>query len=384
MKLAQVVESAGGGTGRHVLDLAGGLGRRGHDVTLVYSPLRAEPQFLDGLARAGAEVVTAPFRRGLGVHDLSHVRALRRILQERGPFDVVHGHSSKAGALVRLLPASVPGGRAYTPHAIRMLDPTLTPGRRAFYAALERVLARRPGVFIAGSGEEVECLRGIGVAEGRIELLDFGIEAVPALTHRGVRRTHGLDEDGLLIGFVGRLAPQKAPERAIRAIARAGRPDVALAMVGSGDLEPELRRLAAEEGVGDRVRFLGPLDGPAVMAAFDALIIPSRYDTIPYVLLEAIMAGVPVVGAPVGMVERIVADGGAGVLVPNTDDPEPWARALREICEPERLAAARAAARRLSSIRSLDHMIDQMEGIYERAAASAHAASRRRPGRAAQ
>ena len=371
MRIAQIVESAGGGTGRHVIDLTGGLARRGHDVTLVYSPVRVEPQFRDGLARLDVETVTAPFRRGLGVHDLSHVRALRRILERRGPFDVVHGHSSKAGALVRLLPASVPGARAYTPHAIRMMDPTLSPIRRMFYAALERLLSMRPGTFVAGSAHEVQSLSAIGIARERIELLDFGIEPCPAASREEARRAHGLGGRGIVVGFVGRLVRQKAPERAIRALARSGRRDVTLALVGTGELEGPLRRLSAAEGVENRVLFLGFRDGQGAMFAFDALIVPSRYDSSPYVLLEAIMAGVPIVGAPIGMAEQIIGDGGAGLLVPNTDDPEPWARAIRAICDPACLEAARAAARHLRATRSLDHMVEQMEGIYERAAASA-------------
>ena len=369
MRIAQVVESAGGGTGRHVIDLTGGLARRGHDVTLVYSPLRVEPQFLEGLARTGAEVVSAPFRRALGVHDLSHLRALGRILARRGPFDVVHGHSSKAGALVRLLPASVPGARVYTPHAIRMMDPTLSPARRSFYAALERLLARRGGTFVAGSAHEVESLRAIGVARDRIELLDFGIAPCPSAPREEARRAHGLAGRGVVMGFVGRLVRQKAPERAIRALARSGRPDVTLALVGTGELEGELRRLSVAEGVAERVVFLGFRDGQAAMSAFDVLLVPSRYDSSPYVLLEAVMAGVPIVGAPIGMAEQIVGDAGAGLLVANTDDPEPWAHAIRAMCDPARLEAARAATRRLRATRSLDHMVEQMAGIYARASA---------------
>lgn len=368
MRIAQVVEASGGGTGRHVIDLTSGLARTGHDVTLIYSPLRIEPQFAEGLKGLDVDLHTAPFRRELGSHDLAHVRLLARILRDAGPFDVVHGHSSKAGALVRLLPGSVPGRRVYTPHAIRMLDPTLTPGRRRFYATLERMLATRPSLFVAGSAEEVGCLRGIGIADERIVLLDFGIGPGPNVTRSEARARHGLPQDASVIGFVGRLVPQKAPERAIRALGRAGRTDLHMALVGMGNLEPFLRDLAVREGVADRVRFLGPANGQAAMPAFDVLVMPSRYDTIPYVLLEAVMAGVPVVGSPVGAVERVVGEGGAGIVVPNTDDPEPWAGAIRDIFEPTRLEAARAATERLQSLHSLEHMVRQMEGIYERLA----------------
>ena len=371
MKIAQIVESAGGGTGRHVIDLSRGLARRGHDVTVVYSPVRAEPAFLEGLAGAGVATATAPFRRAVGVHDLAHVGALRRVLRERGPFDVVHGHSSKAGALVRLLPASVPGGRAYTPHAIRTMDPTLPRAQRAAYGTMERLLALRPGRFVAGSTHEVESLRAIGVRAGRIDLIDFAIEEAPPGTRADARARHGFGEGDLVIGFVGRLVPQKAPERAVRALATIDRADLRLALVGTGELEGPLRELAAREGVEARVSFLGFQDGQRTMPAFDALIVPSRYDSSPYVLLEAIMAGVPIIAAPIGMAEQIAGDGGAGWLVENTDGPGPWAEAIRAVCDPARLAVARQAARRLSETRSIDRMLAQMEAVYERARAAA-------------
>jgi glycosyltransferase involved in cell wall biosynthesis len=370
VKVAQVVECSAGGTGRHVLDLTEGLAERGHDISLLYSTERMESKFRRRLERLrGVKRYMLPFRRVIGLHDARHVSDLAALLRRIGPFDVVHGHSSKAGALVRLLPASVPGARVYSPHAVRTMDPTLSPLGRAFYSGVERLLALRSGRFVAGSAHEVEELCRIGVPRDRITLLDFGIrkEDVP-LSREEARSEYGLEGDGLLLGFVGRLDWQKAPERAIRSLARLGRPDTRLALVGDGELAEGLWRTAREEGVADRVLFLGFQDGQRIMPAFDLLIMPSRYESSPYVLLEAIMAGVPILTTPVGMAEQLVGDDGAGTLVANTDDPEPWAQAIARQAEPERLAATRRALTALQSTRSLDAMIRQIEAIYERAA----------------
>lgn len=369
MKIVQIVEAAGGGTGRHVLDLTRGLRARQHDVTVIYSPCRAEERFVSALAEMeGVDAVPLPFRREIGLHDLRHLLQLKNLLRRLGPFDVVHGHSSKAGALIRLLPRSVPGVRTYTPHAVRTMDPMLPRAQRAFYSALERILAPRAGLIIAGSADEVSALRAIGVGDSRIELLKFGIALDPSLSREQARAAHAFAPQDTVIGFVGRLTPQKAPERAIRALGRLGRPDVRLAIVGDGQ-ESLLRAIAEEEGVRDQVVFLGPLDGQKVMPAFDVIMIPSRYDSSPYVLLEAIMAGVPIVATPIGMAEELLEGASAGRLVPNTDDPGPWCAAIQSMLDSSRLEEARTSIRQLQTVRSLDTMINQMETIYRRVVA---------------
>lgn len=378
MRVALVIESAGGGTGRHVLDLARGLSRRNHSVAVIYSPVRADAEFVAELhAIPCLTVHELPLRRSIGLHDVAHFRALSRLLSEIGPFDIVHGHSSKAGALTRLLPASVSGARVYSPHAIRTMDPTLSRRERFFYGRVERLLALRRAVVLAGSADEMDALDAVGIATDRRELLHFAVEAKPGLSRDAARAELGLPESSTVLGFVGRLGWQKAPERAIRALAGAARPDVGLAIAGGGD-DDEPRALAEQLGVADRVHFLGHRAvGSRLMGAFDILLVPSRYDSSPYVLLEALNAGVPMIATPVGMAAQIVGEEGAGLEVPNSDDPAAMVAAISELLEPGRLEAARRAATDLSRRRSFDAMLAQVEAAYRRALADPPARRRR-------
>ena len=373
MKIAQILEAAGGGTGRHVTDLTAGLIGGGHRVTVIYSPLRAERNFLDRLQPiGGATTLVIPLERQIGLHDWRHLEELRRRLLEHGPFDILHGHSSKAGALVRLLPASVPGARAYTPHAIRTMDPTLPRTHRALYAAMEKMLSYRPGRFVSGSSHEIAALRRLGIPDDRIDFLQFGIERRPAIPRDMLRCELGLQDADIVTGFVGRLAWQKAPERAIAALSRLRRPEVTLAIIGEGEMDAKIRALADAAGLGNAVRFLGYQDGERVMPAFDMLLMPSRYESSPYALLEALMAEVPVVTTPIGMAEQLLEGGRAGRLVENTDDPAPWVEALASLLEPGALEGAKAEARALRASISLEAMIRQIEAIYERAIGATH------------
>ena len=124
LKILLVLEAAGAGVGRHVVDLVAGLLARGHAVDVVYSPARAEASFVAQLeALQGALTVRElPMQRSVGIRDLAAARGLRRLIRAGGPYDVVHAHSSKAGALLRLAAIGLPARRFYTPHAFITLE----------------------------------------------------------------------------------------------------------------------------------------------------------------------------------------------------------------------------------------------------------------------
>ena len=123
MRILLVIEPSGGGSGRHVVDLARALIQSGHQVSLIYSPRRADAWFQTEVAALPLNALERlPMRRGVGPWDIPCLHALNRLIARLGPFEIVHGHSAKAGALVRL--AHAPGAaRIYTPHALPMMGP---------------------------------------------------------------------------------------------------------------------------------------------------------------------------------------------------------------------------------------------------------------------
>src|SRR5579862_7837079 len=117
MRVLFVVESSLAGTGRHVLDLSEGLLRRGCEVHLLYATRRADRLFLDRLgALPGLRSAVVPMRTGIHPSDLPAVLAVRRYAREFGPFDVIHGHSSKGGAMARLAALGSGTPAIYTIH----------------------------------------------------------------------------------------------------------------------------------------------------------------------------------------------------------------------------------------------------------------------------
>ena len=325
MRILHVVESMAGGVARHLADLLPEQAAQGHEVELIYSPGRADRATEAALVRlAGVPSATVDMAREVGLHDLASLRALRREIAGRAPYDILHGHSSKAGALVRLLPRAISKGapRVYTPHALITMAPELSPRRRALFTRIERALARRGDRIIAVSAQEADHARELGLAAAKIRTVLHGIplgETAPG-ARAAARKSLGLDEATPVVGFVGRLWAQKAPEIALRAFAASTpRPDAVLLMAGYGSQEASLREEVRALGMEDRVRLLGDADGPALMPAFDVYLLTSRYESFGYVVLEAAAAGAALVATPTGVVPDLVEDGASGLLVPVDD-----------------------------------------------------------------
>src|SRR5205823_14138786 len=115
----------------------------------------------------------------------------------------------------------------------------------------------------------------------------------PCRDRDGARAELGLGARDTVVGFVGRLSPQKAPEVLLKAFALLvpKLPSAVLVVIGDGPLSEPLRKLAEEWDVAGRVKWLGWRDGGHAMSAFDVFVLPSRYEGLPYVAIEALVAG---------------------------------------------------------------------------------------------
>ena len=368
MRLLQVLEPSGGGSGRHFIDLCRGMLARGHVVHAIYSPVRAEARFveeLQSLDLAGMHVVA--MARSPGPSDIAAYGALRAVIRRAGPFDIIHGHSSKAGALsrIRLPGRHVP--RVYTPHAFRTMDPGLGSIGRKVYGSIEKLLARGfTDRLICVSADEYAHARALGMPRAKLSIVINGVETPPTDSRDAVRQALGIPADALLYGFVGRLCHQKAPERLVAAFQLlAGRvPNAHLLMIGSGETEGAVSRQIDASGHALRIHLTSGLTGPQAMAAIDVLVMPSRYEAMSYVMLEAAAAGKPLILTDVGGASTVLKDGENGVLVENDDDPKRLAGAMLRLSEPDRLHRHTAAAHARSRDYGLDRMISETEAIY--------------------
>ena len=342
MRILLVLEACGAGAGHHVIDLADGLSRAGHDVFLIYSPLRAEADFENALSfMPRVTKRELPMRRAVGPSDWRSSRALKRLIKELGPFDIVHGHSSKAGALLRLAANRSDSPRLYTPHAPITMDPALSASARFVYGAAERLLGHLCERIICVSAAERDHLASLGLSEDKLRVVHNGIKPLPPIDRDAIRRQLQLDPDTICFGSVGRISHQKAVDRIISAFAMArGRMSNAhLAIVGDGPLLADMQSLARSLGISQYVTFTGQANGIEMMAGFDVFLLPSRYEGLPYALLEAAASGLPIITTDVGGAGVVVRDGENGYVLPE-QNVEQLADLLLELARREDLRHA--------------------------------------------
>jgi glycosyltransferase involved in cell wall biosynthesis len=301
--------------------------------------------------------------------DLVTVMETRRYLNLHGPFDAVHGHSSKGGAVARLAALGLDLQAFYTLHGFIVMDPELPLWKRAFYLAIELALSLRTRRIIAVSPEEQRAAVRMGLGRGRVALVPNGVGAGEMTPRDHARRLIGAGDDEVVIGFVGRLVSQKAPQVLVRAMRRvaAAAPQARLALVGAGPLEEPLRRLADESGVASRILWLGERDARTIMAGFDVFAISSCKEGLPYVVLEAMSAGLPVVATDTAGVESLVEPGVNGAVVP-CGDSDAFADALIDLVQdPAKIEHMGRASAGHASWFTTDAMVERTLALYHEA-----------------
>lgn len=370
MLVLHVMECAIGGTRRHLVDVARGQRRAGHEVHVVASTLR-DPGFppdLEALEEEGVHVTRLDMVREVRPRlDRRHGRALKALLREVRP-DVVHTHSSKAGVLGRHASlATGVGARVHTPHTFAFLfEELFGPWKRRLYRAIERHYAARTDLLVAVSPSEAETFRASGVVPAdRLRTVPNGIDPTPFLDAVPADLPAlGLDPTRPVAALVGLIYAAKGQDLALRALRDVA--DLQLLVVGPGD-RSGVESLAAELGLSGRVAFTGPRDDvPALLAASDLLVLPSRWEGMPYVVIEAMAAGLPVVAHPVDGARDLVVHGETGFLT-SAVGAEPLRDALGELLAlpAERRDALGAAGRE----RVLEHftvgsMIEGLTAVY--------------------
>ena len=373
MRIVLAAEPTGGGVMRHVLDLAEGLPRRGFRVLLVHARRGIHGAFAERLERRGDfgyDTASLDVQRAPGSHDFAAAVALRRVVRAFGGADVLHGHSSKAGALARLGRWSRARRVVYTPHAWYTQNPTLSAASRGAYQLIERALATLTDRIISVSRDEAEHAVSLGIGRRKLVLIENGIETwTPeqvARTRVATRARLGISADDVVVGFLGRLAPQKAPDVALRVFARLldERPATRVVLAGNGPEVERVHALAGELGLTGRLLMLPDASGPEVIPAFDLFLMTSRYEGFPYVLLEALAAGCAIVTTRVGGVADCVLDGVNGSVVDSLDPGLIARSALAIVNAPERLAGMRAQARERAALFSIDRMLDRTADLY--------------------
>jgi teichuronic acid biosynthesis glycosyltransferase TuaC len=271
-----------------------------------------------------------------------------RLLQARFRFDLIDAHYFYPDGVAAVLL----GRRLGKPVVItaRGTDVNLLPEYRVPRRLIRWAAAQAAGLITVSEALR-ERLIELGVPGSRIQVLRNGVdlELFAPQDRAAARRELGLDADGPIVLSVGWLIPRKGHDLAIRAAA--AMPEVTLVIVGEGPKATTLKRLAAQLGSNERVRFLGSTPQEqlaAVYSAADVLVLASSREGLPNVVLEALACGTPVVASAVWGTPEVVAGPVAGRLIQERT-PEAIAAAIRDLlADPPARAAVRAYAERFA------------------------------------
>jgi glycosyltransferase involved in cell wall biosynthesis len=338
VKVAHVHRIRGiGGSERHLLTLLPALVERGVEPVFVGldDPAFDPADFYGALC---VPAVRIPAPRDL---DPLLLARLVRVLHA----DIVHTH---------LVHADVYGGLAAALRGTALVSTKHNddPFRSGSFRYVERGLARltRRIVTITDAlGRFV--VDEVGIPAAKVETIHYGLDELPAPW--GENPPNDVPADSRILLSIARLVEQKGVDVAIRALPLLPA-DAALVVLGEGPERPVLEALARELGVADRVYLRGrEPDVAAWLRRASVLVHPARWEGFGLGVLEAMLAGLPVVAARVSSLPELVADGETGILVP-ADDPSALALAVaRALEEPELGRAGEARARHEFSVAAM-------------------------------
>jgi glycosyltransferase involved in cell wall biosynthesis len=237
--------------------------------------------------------------------------------------------------------------------------------------AVDRRLASWCDRLVGNSQAVVDYYRQLGVPDDRLAMIYSGIgdEEPPAVDAATVRAEFGFASDAPVVLFAGRLAAQKRVDDLLKALdlLQHVQPDLRTLIAGDGPLATRLEETSRLYHLNGRVRFLGHReDVPRLLAAADLLVLPSSYEGLPNVVLEAMRFRKPVVATAAPGTTEVVVDGETGVLVP-VANPQLLARAIRDLVRDRAQAHRLGEAGRLR-VEAEFHarvMIDRFAALYE-------------------
>ncbi|WP_424631103.1 glycosyltransferase family 4 protein [Bradyrhizobium sp. SYSU BS000235] len=316
LRILHAVRAPVGGIFRHILDLAVGQAERGHAVGILADSLtggdRAEAALKEIAPRLKLGVHRLAIRREPHPADTTAAMQFLKIAQSLN-LDVLHGHGAKAGVYVRLKGKSKNAIRVYTPHGGSLHYPPNTL-KGALYAKMERALMDRTELFLFESRFACDTYERV-IGKPTKGLVRCVFNGVTASEFDAVKPA----EDATDLVYVGEFRAIKGTDLLIEAVGRLrsrGR-SVTLTLAGDGEETEKLKALIKKLKLEDVIRFIGHVKARFGFSKGQLLIVPSRGDSMPYVVIEAAAAGVPMLAANVGGIPEIFGPHTSGLFARN-------------------------------------------------------------------
>lgn len=364
LRILQILRAPVGGLFRHVADLTRYLAAQGHDIGLIVDSVANDAQtetLLKALEQhASLGIHRLPMPRQLGSGDLRTPFAVTA-LARRLNVDILHGHGAKGGFYARL--ASYGRHKAkifYTPHGGVLHFPAHKMSGRLFHG-IERHLMSRTEAIIFESA----------YAQRTYSALIGAPTCQSAVIHNGLRPEEfepvAPRDDAADFVFVGELRDLKGIFPLVEALAAVRRPDgqpARLVMAGDGPEGAALEARIRDLGIADRVDLVGSQPARSVFAQGRCAVVPSLAESLPYVVMEAAAAQLPVIATRVGGIAEIFGPTADSLIEPNS--AQHLANAMKRVLADPDAAQAEMRARleHISAGFSVERMAQAVEGLY--------------------
>lgn len=369
LRIVHCFRSPVGGIFRHVRDLAEAQIAAGHEVGIVCDSSTGgefESHLMTDIeGKLALGIRRTPMQRHIGSGDIGAAWRTYRLISELRP-DVLHGHGAKGGVYARLFGTLFRASRSrvariYTPHGGSLhYDDRTAAGKVIFL--LERLMGRFTDQLLFVSNFELQTyMRKVGVPRAPCRLVYNGLrpdEFEPVDT--------GPDAADFL--YVGMMRDLKGPDLFIDALAQAaartGR-RLSAAMVGDGADLPRYEEQAARLGDRIDVTFHAAMPAREAFGLGRVVVVPSRAEAMPYIVLEALAAGRPVIASAVGGIPEVFGRGSVALAQPTV---EGLAQRMTEtVTQPQALATAMPSQQDLRTRFSAAVMAERIEAAYHAA-----------------
>jgi glycosyltransferase involved in cell wall biosynthesis len=365
LRILHILRAPLGGLFRHVCDLVEEQTRMGHRTGIICDSQGGEQteaalRRLSACCRLGIHRVR--MSRQLGLGDVVALAKIHRHVRPIAP-DVIHGHGAKGGAYARLLPRVTGRVVLYTPHGGTLHYNWRNPTGALFLGLEHLLMARTDGIiFESQYGQRVYAVK-VGLARCPTRVVFNGLSQSDFAPLEAAKPIY----DAVFVGELRTLKGISTLIEAGSAIARDR--EFRLAIAGTGPEEKKFRAEVAAHGLDRQVDFLGHRAARDVFAMGRTIVVPSLAESFPYIVLEGMAAGRPVIATNVGGIPEIFGPH-ANALVP-AGDAKALARAIRDTLDQPKLATAlQERAKKLFSAARMAHDVTRFYGDLSQARAA--------------
>jgi len=371
LRIIHCVRAPIGGIFRHICDLATAQTDAGHEVGIVFDSRSGSAFDLANLDALGAKLALGigrfPMQRSLSLTDLSATRALYKHVRNIRP-DVLHGHGAKGGAYARIIGTILrlrgqEVTRVYSPHGGSLhYDPHRLEGR--VYHMLERTLGRVTDSIVFVSDYEAAAY------DTKVGTPPFDYRVVYNGLHPNEFSPLGHMDDAADFIFVGMLRDLKGADLFIEALynikLKTGAAPSAL-IYGEGPDEERYRAMVARLGLESSVTFKGAAPAREALRTGRTLVVPSRAEAMPYIILETIAAERPMIATRVGGIPEVFGKYAQRLIDPGNLS-KLTAAMVASLENPAQMEAdAKALRHCLSETYTVDLMSDRITSLYRKA-----------------